>query len=70
MFLNITDPLTNPIDFLFLCYREKVHDNKKFSCGNSKYCHESRIKTCKVRLCIFAVFEKYFNLPILLVLLW
>ena len=26
--------------------REKVHDNKEISCGNSKPCCESQITTC------------------------
>ena len=31
--------------FIFLSCREKAHDNKEFSCENSKPCLESRIMT-------------------------
>ena len=45
-YLNVTDPLIILLIFIFLSYREKAHDNKRFSGENSKPCHESRIATC------------------------
>ena len=36
--------------FISLCYGEKVHDKKKFSCGSSKPHCESRIMTHYIRL--------------------
>ena len=37
--------IDNSID-LYLSCPEKTHDNKEFSCENSKSCPESRITTC------------------------
>ena len=34
------------IDFYFFLFRERVHNNKEFSHGNSKPCLESQIRTC------------------------
>ena len=33
-YLNVTDPLIIPMNFIFLSCREKVHDNKEFSGKN------------------------------------
>ena len=33
-YLNVTDPLINPLIYISLCYHEKVDDNKEFSHGN------------------------------------
>ena len=35
-YLNVTDPLINPLIFTSFCYCERVHDNKEFSHWNSK----------------------------------
>ena len=35
-YLNVTDPLIIPVNFIFLSCREKVHDNKEFSGKISK----------------------------------
>ena len=37
--------------FCFLSCHEKAHDNKEFSCENSKPCRKSQIKTRKVEPC-------------------
>ena len=37
-------------NFISFCYRERVHNNKEFSHGNSKPCLESQIRTCQVEL--------------------
>ena len=44
-YLNVTDPLLNPLIFISYCYHERVHDNKEFNRGNSKPCCESQIMT-------------------------
>ena len=43
IFLDITDPLLNPLIFISYCYHERVNDNKEFNHGNSKPCCESQI---------------------------
>ena len=44
--LNFKDKKSVGIFFELLHCHEKVHDDKEFSCGNSKPCHESQITTC------------------------
>ena len=44
-YLNVADPLINSLICVSLCYREKVHDNREFSRGNSKPHRESQMTT-------------------------
>ena len=43
--MYVTDPLISQLIFISLCYREKVHHNKEFICGNSKPSRQSQITT-------------------------
>ena len=63
--------------FIFLCCCEKAHDNKEFSCENSKPFCESRITTRYVEPCIYIETtrnclhaDQHKKLPTLIVLLF
>ena len=44
--------------FVFLSCSEKAHDKKEISCGNSKFCGESRFITCQIEPCFSALTEE------------